>query len=162
LLSTFLLMFMFCTRISKNRNRDSGNLFDPWNGYQRKHWLGPSSELNRAQERSRDASDEQSARNIQSWNTALLLHPAIRSWQSVYLDMTICDKACRIRMMSGSVCLDYSRRQTMWVLVSKIVTVSCKIVHISVFEMHRFYYVLMKVISSNTGYERYIWWHELM
>ncbi|PWZ26922.1 hypothetical protein Zm00014a_020295 [Zea mays] len=29
LLSTFLLMFMFCARISKNRNRDSGNLFDP-------------------------------------------------------------------------------------------------------------------------------------
>jgi hypothetical protein len=29
LLSTFLLMFMFCTRISKNRNRDSSNLFDP-------------------------------------------------------------------------------------------------------------------------------------
>ena len=29
LLSTFLLMFMFCTRISKNRNRDSGNLSDP-------------------------------------------------------------------------------------------------------------------------------------
>jgi hypothetical protein len=162
LLSTFLLMFMFCTRISKNRNRDSGNLFDPWNGYLRNLWLGPSSELNRAQERLLVASDEQSARNIQSWNTALLLHPAIRSWQSVYLDMTICDKACRIRMMSGSVCLDYSRRQTMWVLVSKIVTVSCKIVHISVFEMHRFYYVLMKVISSNTGYEGYIWWHELM
>jgi len=29
LLSTFLLMFMFCTRISKSRNRDSGSLFDP-------------------------------------------------------------------------------------------------------------------------------------
>jgi len=29
MLSTFLLMFMFCTRISKNRNRDSGNVFDP-------------------------------------------------------------------------------------------------------------------------------------
>nr|TKW38384.1 hypothetical protein SEVIR_1G108600v2 [Setaria viridis] len=29
MVSTFLLMFMFCTRISKNRNRDSGNAFDP-------------------------------------------------------------------------------------------------------------------------------------
>ncbi|CAN6227022.1 unnamed protein product [Urochloa humidicola] len=29
MLSTFLLMFMFCTRISKNRNRDSSNVFDP-------------------------------------------------------------------------------------------------------------------------------------
>ncbi|WVZ78141.1 hypothetical protein U9M48_025902 [Paspalum notatum var. saurae] len=29
MLSTFLLMFMFCTRISKNRSRDSGNVFDP-------------------------------------------------------------------------------------------------------------------------------------
>jgi len=29
MVSTFLLMFMFCTRISKNRNRDSGNVFDP-------------------------------------------------------------------------------------------------------------------------------------
>lgn len=29
MLSTFLLMFMFCTRISKNRNRESGNVFDP-------------------------------------------------------------------------------------------------------------------------------------
>ena len=29
LLSTFLLMFMFCTRISKSRNRQSGSLFDP-------------------------------------------------------------------------------------------------------------------------------------
>ena len=37
MLSTFLLMFMFCTRISKNRNRDSGNVFDPW--MPRKRWL---------------------------------------------------------------------------------------------------------------------------
>ncbi|KAL6848530.1 hypothetical protein ACP4OV_021824 [Aristida adscensionis] len=28
MLSTFLLMFMFCTRISKNRNRDSGGILD--------------------------------------------------------------------------------------------------------------------------------------
>jgi hypothetical protein len=27
MLSTFLLMFMFCTRISNNRQRDSGNIF---------------------------------------------------------------------------------------------------------------------------------------
>jgi hypothetical protein len=34
MLSTFLLMFMFCSRISKNRNRESGNFWIPW-----KSWL---------------------------------------------------------------------------------------------------------------------------
>lgn len=30
MLSTVLLMFMFCSRISKNRNRETGNIFDSW------------------------------------------------------------------------------------------------------------------------------------
>ena len=66
MVSTFLLMFMFCTRISKNRNRDSGNVFDPW--IPRKRWLELAAQLSFSWWPS-VASDEQSVWNIWSWNT---------------------------------------------------------------------------------------------
>lgn len=111
LLSTFLLMFMFCTRISKNRNRDSGNVFDPW--IPKKYWLELATELifgcksdcgllhqmDKGRERFRVRTEFYSC----TW--------LFWSWRSVYFPrggMTI-DEAGRIKVVSSCVFRFYSK-----------------------------------------------------
>ena len=109
MVSTFLLMFMFCTRISKNRNRDSGNVFDPW--IPRKRWLELAAQLSFSWWPS-VASDEQSVWNIWCWNTIT---------QFCALPLGVGDEAARIRIVSGSSCSDFSNCQMqIWLIVNRL------------------------------------------